>query len=159
MRVLVLAAAGLAAGACAAHASPPSDLSWMSGYWLRCEGSEQVSETWSDVRAGTLLGTSFTLSNGRVSWEQARIAKSDAGVLTFFVQPSGQPAAEFPLNAEKSSERRLVFENLAHDFPQRVIYARDGDRLTGRIEGVMEGREQAMDWAYQPAALNAGCPR
>jgi hypothetical protein len=35
-----------------------------------------------------------------------------------------------------------VFENLAHDFPVRIIYARQsGDRLTIRIEGTDgEGR-------------------
>jgi hypothetical protein len=28
-----------------------------------------------------------------------------------------------------------VFENLEHDFPQRIEYSLEGDQLTGRIEG------------------------
>ncbi len=54
--------------------------------------------------------------------------------------------------------RRAVFENAENDFPQRVIYSRDGDVLTGRIEGTIDGQPQAMEWVYQPAELNARCP-
>ena len=41
-----------------------------------------------------------------------------------------------------------VFENLAHDFPQRVIYRRCGEDLCARIEGAM-GKGQ--DWRYARA--------
>ncbi len=30
---------------------------------------------------------------------------------------------------------RVVFENTAHDFPQRIIYWKDGNDLRARIEG------------------------
>jgi hypothetical protein len=51
-----------------------------------------------------------------------------------------------------------VFENLAHDFPQRIIYSRAGDQLTARIEGPMNGKPAAMEWRYRAAALNQRCP-
>jgi hypothetical protein len=50
-----------------------------------------------------------------------------------------------------------VFEDLAHDFPQRVIYERKGDRLAARIEGMMGGKLEAMDWGFSAAKLNEGC--
>ncbi|HYE87055.1 MAG TPA: DUF6265 family protein [Vicinamibacterales bacterium] len=68
---------------------------------------------------------------------------------------TGQPAAAFPL--VRSGPGEAVFENPSHDFPQRVIYRREGDRLTGRIEGRSNGTEQAMEWHYRAAPLNAGC--
>jgi hypothetical protein len=56
--------------------------------------------------------------------------------------------------ALKSSEGgRFVFENLAHDFPNRVIYERRGDALHGRIEG----GDTSMDWNYRRAALGTHC--
>ena len=155
MIALLLALAAQTA-APAAPAAPPPDLSWLGGYWLSCEGAREVSETWSGPRAGTLVGGSLTTeANGQVSHELSRIGPSRAG-LSFFAQPSGQPAAEFPLKSAASG--RAVFENPAHDFPQRIIYARRGDRLTARIEGVMDGRTTAMEWRYTAAPLNRRCP-
>jgi len=43
-----------------------------------------------------------------------------------------------------------VFEDLAHDFPQRVIYRRLGpDAGTGRIEGQIGGQAKSIDFPYK----------
>jgi hypothetical protein len=149
-----LLAAACVSGPARAQAPDPS---FLAGYWLKCEGGEQVSETWTDKRAGVMMGYSFTSKGDKASWEAARIGPNKAGVLTYHVQPSGQPYAEFPLAAAKSTATKLVFEDLAHDFPQRVIYERKGDRLIGRIEGTINGKPQAMEWTYTSAPLNKGC--
>ncbi len=141
-----------AQGACA-HAQ---DASFLKGYWLMCSAGEEVSETWSDPRGGIMVGTTLTLAGGKPSWEFARIGPSAAGI-SYFALPAGQAATEFPLSKAKSGPTRLVFENLAHDFPQRVIYAREGKRLTARIEGEIGGKAKAMDWTYAPAPLNQRC--
>ena len=138
----------------AAPAAAEPDLDWLAGYWLSCEDGVEVSETWSNRRGGIMLGSSITIGDDAFGWEQARIEASEDG-LTFHAQPRSQPAAAFRLI--RSGPREAVFENPAHDFPQRVIYRRDGDRLTGRIEGVTGGRDQAIEWHYRAAPLNARC--
>jgi hypothetical protein len=41
----------------------------------------------------------------------------------------------------------VVFENLQHDFPQRIIYrSLSGDRLAARIEGVRGGLLKGIDY-------------
>lgn len=133
---------------------PPPDLSWLAGYWLSCEDNREVSETWSDPRGGVMLGSSIAMDGGKVSWEQTRIGPSASGT-AFFAMPSGQAPAEFALVSIKAGE--AVFENPAHDFPQRVIYRRDGDRLTGRIEGHSGGKPASAEWHYRTAPLNTRC--
>jgi hypothetical protein len=130
------------------------DPSWLAGYWLSCDNSREVSETWSDMRAGALFGTGITFDGGKVSWEQMRIAPTPNGY-AFFAQPSGQPSAEFPL--VRHSPNELVFENPKHDFPQRVIYRRAGNQLIGRIEGVANGKPRSAEWRYRAAPLNTRC--
>ena len=67
------------------------------------------------------------------------------GRLAFIALPSGQNMATFPLSS--LSETEAVFENPDHDFPQRVIYARDGDsRLVPRIEGVSKGKLRVVEF-------------
>lgn len=131
-----------------------ADLDWLAGYWLSCDERTEVAETWSQRRGGIMLGTSITVGDDAFGWEQMRI-EAGADGLVFHAQPRGQPPASFRL--VRSSPGEAVFENADHDFPQRVIYRRDGDRLTGRIEGVGGGREQAMEWHYRAAPLNTRC--
>ena len=137
-------------------AAAAPDMGWLSGYWLSCDRGREVSETWSGPRGGVLVGASLTTdARGEVSYELSRIGPSAKGH-SFFAQPSGQAATEFPLTS--SSRGRAVFENPAHDFPQRIIYTRVGERLTARIEGRMNDKPAAMEWRYTAAALNARCP-
>ena len=130
------------------------DLDWLAGYWLSCEDGVEVSETWSDRRGGIMLGSSVTIGDDAFGWEQIRI-EADGQGLTFHALPRGQSPAAFRL--VRSGPAEAVFENPAHDFPQRVIYRRDGDRLTGRIEGISGGQEQAMEWHYRAAPFNSRC--
>lgn len=149
--------ATLAATAAAANASPAEpDLSWLAGYWISCAGGREVTETWSDPRAGAMFGYSVTLKDERLFYEYARIARSSAGqTLSFYAMPNGAPPTEFA--AKEVSGKRVVFENPAHDFPQRVIYERKGKTLIGRIEGATEGAESALEWRYTLAKQNARC--
>ena len=59
------------------------------------------------------------------------------------------PATPFPL--KDVSGTRVVFENPAHDFPQRIIYWKDGADLRARIEGTQNGKEGSMEWRWSPA--------
>lgn len=151
-----MSAALLAALALQASPTPIDDLSWMAGYWLSCEGGREVSEIWSDPRGGLMAGVSVTVGrSGRGSLEFMRIWPVGDS-LAFLAQPGGVPATVFPLI--ESTPNRAVFENPEHAFPQRVIYSREGDTLTGRIEGTANGQPQSMTWTYSAAPLNSRCP-
>ena len=135
------------------------DLGWMSGYWLSCEGGREVAETWSVPRLNLMAGTSITVRNGQVGWELSRIAPTGpeaSAPFAYFAHPEGQALTVFPVI--ESAPNRVVFQQSAHDFPQRVIYERDGDVLNARIEGEIEGQARAIRWRFQKAELNARCP-
>ena len=135
--------------------APAPDLSWLAGYWLSCDGGREVSETWSDPRARVMANTTITVADGRATVETARVAVTDGG-LAFHAQPDGQPPARFPLIEADGTQ--VAFADPAHDFPQRIRYSRDGDVLTARIEGEVDGRTQGVEWRYRKAELNARCP-
>jgi len=102
-----------------------------------------------------MTNTTLTLKGGKLTVELADIQARD-GTLIFHAQPPGQPAADFPLKAATATS--VVFENPAHDFPQRVSYRREGAVLHARIEGVVGGKTQAVDWTYRARAFNTRCP-
>lgn len=89
-------------------------------------------------RGGTMHGMSRTVSkqDGRtVDFEATRIEELE-GRLRFIAKPARQPEATF--EAITLTDSSVVFENPAHDFPQRVGYRR---LPGGGIEGWIEGRE------------------
>lgn len=140
----------------AAPATPAPDLSWLAGYWLDCSGGREASETWSDPRAGLIVGHSVTVRNGRSGFESARIATLKDGGLAYFAQPGGAPATPFRLI--DSGPQRAVFANPDNDFPHRIIYDRAGDVLTARIEGADDDENRSVQWRFNRAELNARCP-
>lgn len=132
------------------------DLSWMSGYWLDCSNGREASETWSDPRAGLMVGSAVTVSrNGRPSFEVSHIGMTPQG-FAYVAQPGGAPPTVFVMTENEGS--RAVFSNPENDFPQRVIYWRDGEVLRARIEGDINGQMQSMEWRFDRAELNARCP-
>ncbi len=145
-RAALAALLGLAAGTAAA-ADPVAKLAWLQGCWTETEGAEPGSgEQWTAAAGGTVLGTSRTVKNGKtVAYEFIQIREIVPGKLAYIVQPSGRPETTFQLQRQTDSE--FVFENLEHDFPQRIIYRREGDKvLRARIEGMSKGSLKGIDF-------------
>jgi hypothetical protein len=154
-RSALLLAMMLHAGLCAA-ADPLAKLAWLQGCWSASDGAEPGSiEQWMGPAGGTMLGASRTIKGGKtVSWEFLQIREIEPGVLAYQPQPSGRPATTFRLL--RQSDTQFVFENLEHDFPQRVIYRRDGENaLQARIEGVSKGKLKGIDFPMQRVSCGA----
>ncbi len=139
------------------QAAPPAapDLSWMAGYWLDCSGGREASETWSDPRAGLSVGHAVTVSPDGVGFEVAHIGPTPQG-FAYVAQPGGAPPTVFVV--VETGPRRAVFANPENDFPSRVIYEREGDVLSARIEGEVEGQARSMSWTFKAQPLNTRCP-
>lgn len=93
---------------------------------------------------GAMVGVSRTVARDALrAWEFLRIVPV-AGVLTYVAQPSGQ--AETSFAATSVSDTLVVFENPAHDFPQRIEYRRVGaDSVVARISATRDGKVRGMD--------------
>lgn len=132
------------------------DLSWMAGYWLDCSNGREASETWSDPRAGLMVGHAVTVSaQGRASFEVAHMMQTPQGFV-YIAQPAGAPPTTFV--ATETKPNRAVFANPDNDFPTRITYERTGDVLNARIEGAIDGETRSMSWAFNKVALNTRCP-
>lgn len=61
-----------------------------------------------------------------------------SGALVYTAIPSGQRETEF--TSTIVSDTLLVFENLQHDFPQRLAcYGKGADSIVARVEGPRAG--------------------
>lgn len=141
-----------------AQGGPPSEkIGWISGCWARTTATSIVEEQWMVPRGGTLLGMSRTTANGSVrEYEQLRIFTS-GDTLVYAAAPSGQAYTEF--RSRTIDAREIVFENLTHDFPQRIGYKSvSRDSLLAYIEGPNGGSTKRINYPLVRAAC-PGSPR
>jgi hypothetical protein len=109
-------------------------LAFMAGCWAGDFGAGTIEEQYTAANAGLMLGTTRYLRDGRVIDFEFSKVDGRGSVVTLFPHPKGVASDSFPVR--EISARRVVFENLAHDFPQRIIYQRTDDGgLIARIEG------------------------
>lgn len=127
-------------------------LAFLTGHWVY-EKEERLSEEfWTDARAGMMAGVNRSVRGNRAGFEYLRVIEEE-GAIYYVASPGGGPASSFHLIEWEGN--RAVFENKAHDYPQRIIYWKDGERLRARIEGLIDGKSQSSEWHWFPADFDA----
>ena len=121
-------------------------LVWLSGDWVSEVDGRWTEEQWSEPRGGLMLGLGRSGKGDRAtSFEFMRIAVGADGKVVFWGSPGGSSAVPFQL-VEESADR-ATFANPGHDFPKRISYRRDGDRLIATVNGDEPSKTQS--WTYR----------
>ena len=153
MKVLIALMVSLLMGLpSAAPAQEPASveaLAWLAGCWASVGGEAGSVEQWTSPAGKTLFGVSRIVRNSKtVAHEFLQIRETDAGEIEYIAKPSGQTEATFFMVL--LSEGEVVFENPAHDFPQRIIYRlKPGGNLEARIEGNVDGELRTADFPME----------
>lgn len=123
------------------------DVSWLTGCWEYSSGGQTVEEHWMAPRGRTMVSVGRTVKGDTlVEFETVVIRELD-GRLAYEAHPSGQASAVFL--SRSVGNREVVFENLEHDFPQRIGYKRDGDALHAWVEGPRNGQTRRLEFPYR----------
>jgi Domain of unknown function (DUF6265) len=128
-------------------------LAWLQGCWAFTRGERTVEEHWMTPRGGSMLGTSRTVVGDALREFELVVLREQDGHLAYQAHPSGQASAVFV--SSTVAEAEIVFENLQHDFPQRIGYRRVGPgELLAWIEGPRQGETRRIEFPYR----RAECP-
>ena len=129
-----------------------SDLGWLAGCWEMQNDKRglSITEMWMKPEGDAMMGVGRTVKARKVvDFEFLRIIETPMG-LAYVSRPSAnKDDTSFALIKALANE--IVFENPAHDFPQRIIYRREGERLHARIEGAKDGKSRGIDFPYNRA--------
>ena len=99
-------------------------------------------------RGTSMLGMGRTVRGDTLVEYEVVVLREQGGRLAYEAHPSGQPSAVFLSRPVDGSS--VVFENLQHDFPQRVGYRRDGpDSLLAWVEGTENGQTRRVEFPYR----------
>ncbi|MET0552293.1 MAG: DUF6265 family protein [Vicinamibacteria bacterium] len=130
------------------------DFAFAAGCWQAVAGDTTMEEQWSRPAGGVMLGLARVVSGGKtVFTEFVEVREKPEGLVMTVALGIGKPPTSFTRIAAAAGE--VVFENKAHDFPQRVRYRNDGkDALFARVEGLQKGEAKGEDFPYRRVA----CP-
>ena len=118
----------------AAQVSEMTMPGWLAGGWsAEAADGAWVEEWWTPPRAGLMMGAGRSGKAGKLDWWEHTRIEQTGGKLRFCALPKGQAGACF--EATKVRAQEIVFENPAHDFPNRVTYRREGDELFAEVSG------------------------
>lgn len=121
---------------------------WLIGEWQNTSAEGQVSEVWEKKNDSAYAGKSYFMK-GTDTVSSERISLEQNGNQLFYIpivkgQNDGQPV-KFTLTS--SSINQLIFDNPAHDFPQKISYTQvTGDSLLAEISGTVQGEIKSMQF-------------
>lgn len=115
-------------------------LAWLEGTWERKTARGSMHEDWVRLNDSTLQGRSYVLrGSDTVSYENIALQMRENAIQyvpTVRNQNDGK-AVYFTLKPLASDT--FIFENLQHDFPQRILYwQQHPDSLHAAIEGMQK---------------------
>jgi hypothetical protein len=150
---LLLGAALLCASA---HAQTPvakptlQDFAWLAGRWRIEQAGGQVDEHWMEPAGGLMMGMARNIQDGKVREYEFTLLRQEANGDIFYVaSPSKQTETAFKLTSLDGGA--AVFENPGHDFPKKIVYARQPDgSLLAAIEGPgRDGKPRRVEYPFK----------
>ena len=128
------------------------DLDWLQGTW-QIEG-KPVFEEWSKINPHLYRGKGYTIrKNDTLITETIEIAQTGSEIFYIPQVPDKNDGKAVMFKLISDDPEYLVFENKTHDFPQRIIYDKNGkDRIDASIEGEGENGYSKVKFPYVKAA-------
>jgi hypothetical protein len=122
-------------------------VAWLAGCWESKRGSRTIQEHWMAPLGNTMISMGRTVQGDSLTEFEQVIIRAGRDGLAYEAHPSGQASTVF--RATSATDDSVVFENLTHDFPQRVGYERRGaDSVLAWIAGTIRGRTRRIEFPY-----------
>jgi hypothetical protein len=128
-----------------------SQLSWMLGKWEMKTPEGVIMEEWVRPSDTQWQGVSYMVTPaGDTPFRESIRLNYERDTLYYQPVVSDQNDGEEVSFTEKNfSDHEITFENLRHDFPQRIIYKRLSDTtIIATIEGNQNGQERREEFRY-----------
>ena len=128
-----------------------TQLSWMLGKWQMQTNGGAIIEEWAKSSDSLWQGVSYAVSHyGDTQFAENIKLNYVNDQLVYLPTVSDQNENKEVSFAEKSfSDSLVVFENMDHDFPQRIIYKKISDTsILAAIEGIQNGQSRREEFAY-----------
>jgi Domain of unknown function (DUF6265) len=121
-------------------------LSWLEGKWIRTnvKPGRTAHERWKKISPTEMRGFGVNMKGSdTVFVEKISIVIKDDGLFYVADVPENKKPVYFKFI--EVSDRGFVCENPSHDFPKKIAYALEGNKL----KAVVSGDGKAIDYIFE----------
>ena len=126
--------------------------SWFLGNWGSKSPEGELTERWQKVNDSVYKGESYFVVGGKDTvFSEAVDLVENKGKLTYIVTVPGQNNEKpVPFEMTQSSDTQIIFENPAHDYPNKIVYNKiTNDSIVAEISGMQKGKPAKEQFALK----------
>ncbi|MBO9676529.1 MAG: hypothetical protein J7577_24015 [Sphingobacteriaceae bacterium] len=139
-------------GAVKAQKAPLTTFSFVLGSWEMQTPKGKIVEQWSAGADKTLNGKSYrvNLKGDSLLIEVLQIRTIGKDIFYCSTVTNQNNGKEVCFKLVSTKDQIYVFENAAHDFPQRIVYQDMGKKeMLAWIEGELNGKSRKSEFKYK----------
>ena len=115
---------------------------WLIGSWENNSDQGNLSENWKKQNDSTFIGQSYFIKGKDTLHHESIVLDQKGDDFFYTTTVKGQnndQAIRFKMTS--ATAKQLVFENLKHDYPQKIVYNKiTKDSLVAKISGIQQGK-------------------
>ncbi|GAB3425754.1 DUF6265 family protein [Niabella aquatica] len=123
---------------------------WLLGSWQNLSEHGAATENWEKENDSTFKAESFVIAEDDTVFYENVTLQLRKDTLDYVVRTKNQNEMPVSFRLVYSNEKTLVFENLQHDFPTKIVYNKVGaDSLYAEVSGIINGTERKEAFPFK----------
>lgn len=133
--------------------APDFDFDRLCGKWMDVNKGKAFNEEWNRKSDNMIVGKGYVLSENDTVFIENLSIQIDENSIVYSAEVSNQNNhMKVPFTAVQQTKNEVVFENVQHDFPQRIIYKlKSENELRVAIEGYENGVYRKLKFDFLKA--------
>lgn len=135
-----------------AQKSSSKTFAFVLGSWEMQTAKGKIVEQWIKNPDKTLSGKSYRINakGDRLLTETLQIKKTGNDIFYCSTVAGQNEDKEVCFKLTSAKDQTYIFENQAHDFPQKIVYQNQGKNdLIAWIEGELNGKSRKSEFRYK----------
>ncbi|MBC7749096.1 MAG: hypothetical protein H7Z76_11080 [Methylotenera sp.] len=124
---------------------------WLLGNWESKSVEGNLTESWKKANDSTFQATSYFIKEKDTLHFETIILEQKGEKVTYYATVQGQNEDKpIAFKLKTAAEKELLFENLQHDYPQKINYTPiTADSLVVKISGMQQGKSSSEQFSMK----------
>lgn len=123
---------------------------WIIGNWEQKTEAGILTESWKRQNDSVFVGSTYFINESDTLHSETILLEQRADSITYSAKVKGQNNEKaIPFTLTTANTNSLVFENPAHDYPQKIEYQKSkSNGLQVTISGILRGKKSVEKYSF-----------
>ena len=123
---------------------------WIVGNWEQKTDKGILTESWQRQNDSVFVGSCYFINESDTLHSETILLEQRADSITYSANVMGQNNNKpVPFTLTTANTNSLVFENLSHDYPQKIVYQKSkSNGLLVTISGILHGKKSVEKYNF-----------